>query len=55
MANSSARLNHWEALIVTFASIVVLVLFLSYLDKVLGNLDNTPSGISCKDVPCGLG
>src|SRR5437764_10328360 len=52
MGKKSAPLTHWESLILVFACVLVLVLVLSYVDKVLGNIDNTPSGRSCKDVPC---
>lgn len=52
MRNKSAPLTQWESLILVFACILILVLALTYLDKVLGTLDNTPSGRSCKDVPC---
>ena len=55
MEKKSAPLTHWESLILVFACVLVLVLVLTYVDKVLGNIDNTPSGRSCKDVPCVAG
>lgn len=55
MANRSAPLNQWESLILAFACLLVFILFFLYFDKVLGNIDNTPSGTPCKSLSCGLG
>jgi hypothetical protein len=52
-AENSGPLTNWESLILVIAGVLMLVLFFTYFDKVLGNVDNTPSGRSCKTTPCG--
>jgi hypothetical protein len=55
MTDNGGPLSHWESLILVLAGVLILVLFFTYFDKVLGSVDNTPSGRSCKATPCELG
>jgi hypothetical protein len=54
MADNSGPLTNWESLILVIAGVLMLVLLFTYFDKVLGSVDTTPSGTSCKATPCGF-